>query len=128
MEVTNDDNEKVKVSQTGLTVDGKVQAMDERWRDGVNIFQPIILGEDPHLEGKAVSMLSVRRVKGVVTYTQICRCVWKFQPALGHLHVEIFFLNWTRFQYQLQNTSINELSQIRNPMKDGWMIFNFMSF
>lgn len=54
MEVIKASGQKKRVYQTGLKLDGEVQATDDRWREGVNIDQPIILGEDPHLQERNV--------------------------------------------------------------------------
>ena len=40
--------------QTGLKVDGVVQAVDNGLRERVDIRGPIILGEDPHLADRQV--------------------------------------------------------------------------
>ena len=54
MDVRRENGKKERIHQTGLKVDGRVLAVDERWREGVNIYQPITLGKDPHLDGRAV--------------------------------------------------------------------------
>lgn len=64
MEVIKESGKKVRVHQTGLKLDGEIQATDDRWREGVNIDQPIILGEDPHLQER--NSKSIGNFKGKI--------------------------------------------------------------
>lgn len=56
VETINEDGTKALVYQTGLKLDGETEETDNRWRAGVHIYQPIILGEDPHLNDRKVSI------------------------------------------------------------------------
>ncbi|XP_045168630.1 laminin subunit alpha-4-like [Mercenaria mercenaria] len=64
METIRENGKKERVYQTGLKLDGRLQASDDRWRDGVNIDKPVILGEDPHLQDR--SSKSIGNFKGKI--------------------------------------------------------------
>ncbi|KAL4222643.1 hypothetical protein ACF0H5_018685 [Mactra antiquata] len=53
VQINDTDGKSRTVQQTGLELDGVIQAVDSRRREDVNIFQPIILGEDPHLAARS---------------------------------------------------------------------------
>ncbi|XP_060596441.1 uncharacterized protein LOC132750463 [Ruditapes philippinarum] len=53
-----------RVHRTGLKVDGVLEAFDDRYRSDVQIFPPITLGEDPHLQER--SSKSIGNFKGKI--------------------------------------------------------------
>lgn len=66
--------------QTGLKVDGILEAGDHRKRTGVDIRPPFILGEDPHFADRAV-----KKLRFLFIFSLTC-CIIMFK-AFNHLAV-----------------------------------------